>query len=251
VRQAVYRNAGETDWGLPPFRPSDIWREAVHSLNGLKHHLFTQRIESAKLRRYARHAKGPVLLSVGSGRTVQPGWIGLDLRRGDRVFRCDLRKPIPLPDASVDGILAEHILEHFFLDDLPLMLVELRRVLKPGGPIRIVCPDATIVADLLSDRASRRAESQLTFDATIHRWTDAHLLPTRVANRLAYQYGQHKALLTGPITIDLLNAGGFCEAKEIAPLETVHFATRPGTHFDRFPDSVPEAFVVEALRPLE
>jgi len=47
-------------------------------------------------------------------------------------------KTIPFPDNSFDSILSSEVFEHIF--NLPEILVELNRVLKPGGRILITCP---------------------------------------------------------------------------------------------------------------
>ena len=53
----------------------------------------------------------------------------------------DLRSGIPFPDGSAEAVFLEHVIEHFTLaDDLDL-LVECRRVLAPGGIVRLGVPD--------------------------------------------------------------------------------------------------------------
>lgn len=47
-------------------------------------------------------------------------------------------KTIPFPDNSFDSILSSEVFEHIF--NLPEILDELNRVLKPGGKILITCP---------------------------------------------------------------------------------------------------------------
>ncbi|HWI91014.1 MAG TPA: class I SAM-dependent methyltransferase [Flavisolibacter sp.] len=47
-------------------------------------------------------------------------------------------KTIPFPDNSFDSILSSEVFEHVF--NLPEILKELERVLKPGGKILITCP---------------------------------------------------------------------------------------------------------------
>ncbi len=249
MRSATFRSPGDRDWGLPGFTDREIWREVTASISQLCHHLFTHGAEARGARRRVARQDGPVLVSIGSGRDVPVGWLGVDLKKGDRVYRCDLRKPLPFRTATVDAILAEHVMEHFPLDDIPAMLQELLRVLKPGGAVRIVCPDAAIVAGLLAGRQDERVEAQVRFDARVHRWEHDPLIELRVANRLAYQFGQHHALLTADGTALLLEASGFEQVKAIPVLTTEYFDDVPGTHFERFPDSAHEAFAVEAVRP--
>lgn len=250
MRQAMFRQPHQRDWGLPPFTSADIWTDLRDSASQLAHHLFVHWREARRLRRHLADQPGPVLLSIGSGRTVAPGWVGIDLKKGTRVFRCDLRKRLPLADASVDGILAEHVLEHFCPDDLPAMLAEMRRVLRPGAPVRIVSPDAGIVAELLTGRRSPRVRDQVAFDTRVHGWdSDEPLLQWRITNRLTYQFGQHQVLLTAAITTALLEAAGFTGAHSMAMTQTTYFGHVPGTHLAWFPDSAHEAFTVEAIRP--
>lgn len=53
----------------------------------------------------------------------------------------DLSKGIPFPDASVDVVYHSHMLEHLDREIATQFMVEVRRVLKPGGIHRIVVPD--------------------------------------------------------------------------------------------------------------
>jgi len=61
-------------------------------------------------------------------------------------FKCwDLRRGIPWPDSSVDLIRCSHLLEHLTLQEAKNLLVEMFRVLKPGGIARIATPDLDII----------------------------------------------------------------------------------------------------------
>jgi len=53
----------------------------------------------------------------------------------------DLTKPLPLQANTISAIYASHVLEHLYHADAQRLLVECRRVLKPGGAIRLVVPD--------------------------------------------------------------------------------------------------------------
>ncbi|MDI1335066.1 MAG: methyltransferase domain-containing protein [Lacunisphaera sp.] len=85
-----------------------------------------------------------VSLNVGSGGRGRADWINLDVspRHADITCTHDLRRPLPLADGSVRRVFAEHVIEHLdFHDDVPRVLVEFRRVLEPGGAVRIIVPD--------------------------------------------------------------------------------------------------------------
>ncbi len=66
--------------------------------------------------------------------------VAYEAMTGD-VLRHNLRKGIPFPDQSVDGVYHSHLLEHLDRDVVPTFLAEVKRVLRPGGVHRIVVPD--------------------------------------------------------------------------------------------------------------
>jgi len=54
-----------------------------------------------------------------------------------------------LPNACAACITSEHLFEHFTLEQGHVLLREWMRILKPGGVLRIVCPDLEIEAKVL------------------------------------------------------------------------------------------------------
>lgn len=58
---------------------------------------------------------------------------------------------IDLPDGSVDGVFASHVLEHVEQWDVHQALCEVRRVLRPGGVALIVVPDLERIAQEIID----------------------------------------------------------------------------------------------------
>jgi predicted SAM-dependent methyltransferase len=83
-------------------------------------------------------------LNLGCGTLPLPGWINIDLAGLPVDVSWNLLSPLPFPDDSVDAVFHEHVIEHVPGVDAYNMLKECRRVLRPGGVLRIVCPDATI-----------------------------------------------------------------------------------------------------------
>lgn len=60
----------------------------------------------------------------------------------------DVRKPLPFEDDSVDAIYLGQCVEHLNRGyELPNVLKECLRVLKPGAPIRITTPDLQLLLD--------------------------------------------------------------------------------------------------------
>jgi predicted SAM-dependent methyltransferase len=85
-----------------------------------------------------------VRVNVASGPFPLKGFINLDLNKcRPDVIAWDCRWNLPFSDESVAGIRVEHFLEHLETrEELPSFLGDCRRVLKPGGVLRIVVPDA-------------------------------------------------------------------------------------------------------------
>lgn len=90
----------------------------------------------------------PVWLNLGARQNHHPvagyeGYVGVDLEPiGDGwTVQHDLRTPLPLPDGTVDRILTEDFVEHIPADFIADLLAECHRVLRPGGTMRIACPD--------------------------------------------------------------------------------------------------------------
>jgi len=60
--------------------------------------------------------------------------------RSNGISHCDATRHIPWPDASVEAIYSSHMIEHLDRRDAELFLQEARRVLQPGGVIRLSTP---------------------------------------------------------------------------------------------------------------
>lgn len=86
-------------------------------------------------------ARLAVRLNLGAGDTPLEGYINLDRKQGQEIF--------PLTqyaDDSVDEVRASHVLEHFSHRDVSDVLREWRRVLKPGGVLKVAVPNFEWIA---------------------------------------------------------------------------------------------------------
>lgn len=59
----------------------------------------------------------------------------------DNIMVYNLAKGIPFDSDSIDVVYHSHVLEHLDIDVAEKFLIEVKRVLKPGGIHRIVVPD--------------------------------------------------------------------------------------------------------------
>lgn len=79
-------------------------------------------------------------LHIGAGPTRLPGWVNIDLAPAD--LTTNIARGLPLPDGCVRLIYAAHVLEHlYYPEETARFLGDCRRVLAPGGWLRIVVPD--------------------------------------------------------------------------------------------------------------
>lgn len=116
------------------------WRNRVHDAFGqaiftLAHALYCPSWIVWKLRRDGRRK-----LQLGSGGNRIPGWINSDIDPRAEMIAI-LGWPLPFRRASLQRIYMEHVLEHVSYSTAVRFLAEARRVLEPGGVIRIAVPD--------------------------------------------------------------------------------------------------------------
>lgn len=100
-----------------------------------------------------RMARTGLNLNVGAGGYEIDGFESLDFysahyygSRQDFLrhrIEYDMRKdPLPFADGSVDNIYVSHVIEHVETTCVERFFREAWRVLKPGGVLRVACPDA-------------------------------------------------------------------------------------------------------------
>jgi predicted SAM-dependent methyltransferase len=82
-----------------------------------------------------------VILNLGAGPVRLEGAIGVDLHA---TAGCDVQADIlrlPFRDGCAELVVADHVLEHLPQRFAVAALLEARRVLRPGGRIRVGVPD--------------------------------------------------------------------------------------------------------------
>lgn len=88
-------------------------------------------------------------LHLGCGDRVihLPGWFNVDLRppaKPGAAFALCVVGSLPVADGAIDLVYASHVLEHIRRPDTAAVLAEWRRVLRPGGTLRIAVPDLEV-----------------------------------------------------------------------------------------------------------
>lgn len=120
--------------------------------------------------------EGPACLNIGCGRHFSPEWTNVDLVAARGVQACDIRQPLPWPEASFAATYSSHVLEHLTPPAGRALLREQWRVLQPGGICRVVVPDLeTICREYL--RCLEAADAQPDAAAIMrYRWMLLELL---------------------------------------------------------------------------
>jgi len=81
-------------------------------------------------------------LNWGCGPFPSYGWVNSDIMPANGVeVVADIREGLPLPSDHFDYITSIHALPELSYAELDFALQELRRVLKPGGYLRLSLPD--------------------------------------------------------------------------------------------------------------
>jgi len=84
----------------------------------------------------------PIGINLGCGPVARSGWVNCDARDLPGVdLRCDLRSGLALGANYADYIAAIHVLQDLAYAEIVPALREIRRVLKPGGVLRLAVPD--------------------------------------------------------------------------------------------------------------
>jgi SAM-dependent methyltransferase len=141
-------------------------------------------------------------LNWGCGSYPEPGWLNSDFKEGPGVdFACDIRAGLPIEDDSIDYVVSIHALPEIPYPELVDVLRELRRVLKPGGILRIALPDLDkgIEAYLNGDE-----------DYFLIPDEDAEKLGSKFVTQLVW-YGYSRSLFTYDFTEEILAKAGFTE----------------------------------------
>jgi predicted SAM-dependent methyltransferase len=96
-------------------------------------------------RRLPQDADGKVRLHLGCGAIDARGYVNVDLAPYAHVHHVHAVAPLEmLADDQADLVYGSHILEHLSFAAAADALAEWRRVLKPGGILRLSVPDFSI-----------------------------------------------------------------------------------------------------------
>jgi predicted SAM-dependent methyltransferase len=155
-------------------------------------------------------------LQLGTGDNVLAGWLNTDIHRfegADGIVYLDARKQFPLPDESFDVVFSEHMLEHIDYSDGQNCLRECRRVLRPGGRIRIATPSLEQLTRLYDRELTDIQQRYLAWAVdNFGEGADAYL-PGFVVNTFFRAWG-HRFIYDGQTLRHALETAGFVDVEE-------------------------------------
>lgn len=162
-------------------------------------------------------------LNVGCGgeRDQSPDWVNLDDLHSQLPAGTGARKdldreanyvnfrllsgPMPFHDNTFEGVILSHVLEHFNAQDGLKLLLDCRRILKPGGVILISVPDAHYFRRVYTD--DRNENWPWLFGVT----DPNNPIPTFFEAALWFE--QHSAIMSEDTVWAYLIRAGFREPK--------------------------------------
>jgi len=189
--------------------------------------------QHGRIRRLAHERNLRIHIASGSNRI--PGWVNVDAARGVDV-QMDLRRRLPFAADSAQLIFSEHFLDHLqFPDVAGRFLSECRRVLGPGGRLRVVLHDAEILARRFVERDAEFFRVASNTDAP----------PAEALNHLYRFNGFHQFLYDFDTLEELLLRCGFSRVIR----STFRGSEIPELNLDLdYPDRPIQSLYVEAVK---
>ena len=150
-------------------------------------------------------------LHWGCGERPRPGWINSDrIQRPGVDLAGDILQGLPLRSDSIAYIVSIHALQEIPYLELDGAVRELRRVLEPGGVLRLGLPDL-----------ARAINAYVGNDSAYFYITDGEsaTLGGKFAIQLTW-YGSSRIMFDWPYIHEVLTRGGFREVRRCALGET-------------------------------
>jgi SAM-dependent methyltransferase len=146
-------------------------------------------------------------INLGCGPMSSAAFINCDRRMSPGLdLCCDVTRGLPFADGSIAAIVAVHLLQDLEWAALLPALTECRRVLQPGGWLRVLVPDLERAID-----ACRRDDAAY-FHVPDH---DARLLGAKLVTQ-AIWYGSVRTPMTWDFIAEWLARAGFIGVRRLA-----------------------------------
>lgn len=173
---------------------------------------YHNRIATPRLIQHYLDANKVRKLQLGAGTNNFPQWLNTDIFPEKGQAYLDATQPFPLPNGSVHYIFAEHVVEHITYAQALFMLKECRRVLAPGGKIRLVTPDLTRFVELFREPKPEATQQYIQRKLAWHDWPRTPEPETYILNQQLREWG-HQFVYTPRMLMSSLEQAGFQGAR--------------------------------------
>lgn len=165
---------------------------------------------------YLRKQSSP-RLQIGAGPSFTEGWLVTDIEPPRlQVGYLDATKRYPFPSARFDYVHSEHMIEHVPWAGGLAMLKECRRILKPGGTIRIATPDLKVLLDLYYNPESPDADRYVKWMCKLALPDIPKQHPIFVINKAVRAWG-HQFFYDATLLTETLQSAGFVDIRQVKP----------------------------------
>ena len=145
-------------------------------------------------------------LHLGCGKRHIPGFVHIDVVDYPHVDHVSTIDNLAfIPDESVELIYNCHVLEHFKRREVPKVLAEWKRVLTPGGILRIAVPDFAALCEVYQGYGNK-----------------LELVMGPLFGRQDYLYNIHYNVFDCPTLSRLLEEAGFDQVQRYDWRKTEH-----------------------------
>ncbi len=145
------------------------------NLSTLRGPYLGQQLQSLGVNQNSQHLQ----LHIGSGPYNLDGWINLDIFPAQ--LSTNVLWGLPFTNGQCRTVFLSHLLEHlFYPTDAMALLKEIRRILEPGGVVRIVVPD---IEQCLR---AYQENNQEFFEKRVEHWGGGDGNATRLEHFLSY-----------------------------------------------------------------
>ncbi len=186
-----------------------------------------------------RPANGAMHLHLGCGPKYLSGFVNIDGNLFNKLdLWLDVRNGLPFPSNSVDSIYSTHMFEHFYPDELDVLLRECVRTLKPGGGVRLIVPN-------LESAIQAYSQSRSTWFDSFPRHFDS--LGGRFSN-FVFCDGQHRTAFDSTYMNEVLRKAGFREVENSAEGASRLYQGQPPPYEPGDLKDLPHSLYVEAFK---
>jgi predicted SAM-dependent methyltransferase len=203
--------------------------------------VFTTLINKQAFRRLTNRTN--IRLNLGCGSDIRLDWVNIDMIKPDHVhispnaifITHDLRRNIPLPDASCSYVYSSHFWEHLDYFTGFRMMQESYRILEEGSIFRIVLPDFEKVFKAY-------AANDVQFFEGIPKQALQNVPGSETlldyVHYAVYQFGEHLCLYDSERTCKMLLQAGFSKVEVVEFDETIDINLPLRTRYSLYVEAI-------------